>query len=318
MESKSKRVGTFKEFLKEQAQKKLNEARVSLEIEWWDDCIVEVMQVLKDECNGFLDYETLVMYVKNKFQILGRPDPGFEEAFLLQHIKDLIFQLHGDSLVFDGMCNWGDSSEVQAKGLAVSELSKVILDKVMETIKSPDDPIPGARKVSMVDKEPRTLVPMTETVPDEDDFDDYEDYVGEKKKVRTVKGFKDFTKSLNEGVAIIEAENREKCIKYCLDRVMKEVGSYDPEKTLDVAVQAADPKIKARVVLLYVKNMVIDYMSQQKTQLGLVDAGGKKGKTIPEDVLAQGLDLLYQDIADEVLVALADINGISVEDEETE
>lgn len=56
----SKKIGTFKEFLKEQSVKKINEARVSLEIEWWDECIVEVMQILNDECNGILDYETLV------------------------------------------------------------------------------------------------------------------------------------------------------------------------------------------------------------------------------------------------------------------
>ena len=59
----SKKIGTFKEFLKEQSVKKINEARVSLEVDWWDSCIVEVMQLMKDECAGTLDYETLVNYV---------------------------------------------------------------------------------------------------------------------------------------------------------------------------------------------------------------------------------------------------------------
>ena len=170
MDIKSKRIGTFKQFLKEQSVKKINEARVSLEIEWWDECIVEVMQIMKDECNGFLDYETLVNYIKGKFQILGRPDPGYDEGFLLQHIKDLIFQLHGDSFVCDGMCSWGDTSEIQAKGLVVSELAKVILDKVLETKKTSDDPNPGETRVSLTDKQPRTLVPMTEPVSDEEEL----------------------------------------------------------------------------------------------------------------------------------------------------
>ena len=203
MDIKSKRVGTFKEFLKEQSVKKINEARVSLEIEWWDECIVEVMQIMKDECAGTLDYETLVNYVKGKFQILGRPDPGYDEGFLLQHIKDLIFQLHGDSFVCDGMCNWGDTSEIQAKGLVVSELAKVILDKVMETIKSPDDPNPGETRVSLTDKQPRTLVPMTEPVSDEEE-DYMDDLPFESHKVSPVKGFNDYTKSLNETVGIID------------------------------------------------------------------------------------------------------------------
>ena len=315
MDIKSKRIGTFKQFLKEQSVKKINEARVSLEIEWWDECIVEVMQDLADECNGFLDYETLVNYVKGKFQILGRPDPGYDEGFLLQHIKDLIFQLHGDSFVCDGMCNWGDTSETQAKGLVVSELAKVILDKVMETIKTSDDPNPGETRVSLTDKQPRTLVPMTEPVSDEEE--DYMDDLPFESK-RPVKGFNDYTKSLNETVGIIEISCQDKCIKYCLDRIKEEVGSYNADEIFNVASQTVDPRVKARIVLLYVKQMVIDYLSGEKAQLGVVNVNGNKGKDIPKDILEKGLDQLYQDIADEVLVKIAEINGLVVKDEEVE
>ena len=313
----SKRIGTFKQFLKEQSVKRINEARVSLEIDWWDSCIVEVMQIMKDECAGTLDYETLVNYVKGKFQILGRPDPGYDEGFLLQHIKDLIFQLHGDSFVCDGMCNWGDTSEIQAKGLVVSELAKVILDKVMETIKSPDDPNPGETRVSLTDKQPRTLVPMTEPVSDEEE-NDMDDLPFESHKVRPVKGFNDYTKFLNETVGIIDMACQKECIQYCLDRIKEEVGSYNADEIFNVASQAADPKVKARVVLLYVKAMVIDYLSGEKAQLAVVNTNGKKGKDIPKEVLEQGLDKLYHDIADEVLVKIAEINGLVVKDEEVE
>ena len=315
MDIKSKRVGTFKQFLKEQSVKKINEARVSLEIDWWDSCIVEVMQIMKDECAGTLDYETLVNYIKGKFQILGRPDPGYDEGFLLQHIKDLIFQLHGDSFVCDGMCNWGDTSETQAKGLVVSELAKVILDKVMETIKTSDDPNPGETRVSLTDKQPRTLVPMTEPVSDEEE--DYMDDLPFESK-RPVKGFNDYTKSLNETVGIIEISCQDKCINYCLDRIQKEVGSYNADEIFNVASQTVDPRVKARIVLLYVKQMVIDYLSGEKAQLGVVNVNANKGKDIPKEVLEQGLDQLYHDIADEVLVKIAEINGLVVEDEEVE
>jgi len=320
MDNKSKRIGTFKQFLKEQKIQKIKEARVSLEVQWWDACIVEVMQLLNDECGGFLEYELLVNYVKGKNQILGREDPGAEEIMLLGHIKDLIFQLHGNSFVCDGLCSWGDTSEVQAKGLVVSELAKVILDKVMDTIKTPDDPIPGETRVSLVDKQPRTLVPMTEPVPDEDEY--YEDlpYEYESHKVTPVKGFNDYIKHLNEtvGVGMIETSCQEKCIQYCLDRIKTEVGSYDPEQTLNVAVQAADPRVKARLVLLYVKQMVIDYLSSEKAQLAVVNTNGNKGKDIPKEALEQGLDVLYYDIADEVLVKLAEINGVDVSNGEVE
>ena len=312
-----KKIGTFKQFLNEQRIQKIKEERVSLEVDWWDSCIVEVMQIMKDECAGTLDYETLVSYVKGKFQILGRPDPGYDEGFLLQHIKDLIFQLHGDSFVCDGMCNWGDTSEIQAKGLVVSELAKVILDKVMDTIKSPDDPTPGETRVSLVDKQPRTLVPMTEPVSDEEE-DYMDDLPFESHKVKPVKGFKDYTKSLNETVGIIEISCQDKCIKYCLDRIKEEVGSYNADEIFNVASQTVDPRVKARIVLLYVKDMVIDYLSSEKAQLGVVNVNGNKGKDIPKDILEKGLDQLYQDIADEVLVKIAEINGLVVEDGEVE
>ena len=313
----SKKIGTFKEFLKEQSVKKINEARVSLEIEWWDECIVEVMQILNDECNGILDYETLVKYVKGKFQILGRPDPGYDEGFLLQHIKDLIFQLHGDSFVCDGMCNWGDTSEIQAKGLVVSELAKVILDKVLETIKTSDDPIPGETRVSLTDKQPRTLVPMTDPVSDEEE-NDMDDLPFESHKVSPVKGFNDYTKSLNETVGIIDMACQDKCIQYCLDKIKEEVGSYNADEIFNVASQTLDPKVKARILLLYVKDMVIDYLSGEKAQLGVVNVNTNKGKDIPKDILEKGLDQLYQDMADEVLVKIAEINGLVVKDEEVE
>ena len=317
MDNKSKRIGSFKNFLQQQNKQRLNEARVSLEIEWWDDCIVEVMQDLADECNGFLDYETLVKFVKNKFSVLGRPDPGYPEVMLQQHIKDLIYSHHWSSNVFDGMCSWEeDQSQVQALGLAIGELAKVILDKVLETIKTPDDPIPGVTKISLTDKEPRTLVPMTEPVPDEDEY--CEDFPYESHRVKPVKGFHEYTKSLNETVGIIEIPCQEKCINYCLDRIKEEVGSYNADEIFNVASQTVDPKVKARIVLLYVKQMVIDYLSGEKAQLAVVNTNGNKGKDIPKEALEKGLDVLYHDIADEVLVKIAEINGITVSDGEVE
>ena len=311
MDNKSKKIGTFKQFLNEQRIQKINEARVSLEIEWWDPCIVEVMQIMKDECAGSLDYETLVNYVKGKFQIMGRPDPGYDEGFLLQHIKDLIFQLHGDSFVCDGMCNWGDTSEIQAKGLVVSELAKVILDKVMETIKTSDDPVPGETRVSLVDKQPRTLVPMTEPDPDEDEYCEDLPYEYESHKVRPVKGFKDYTKSINETVAVIDCESHEECINQTIDVIKKLVGSLDANEIANVAYQTSCPEAKTELVFGMIKGIVYDYICNQKGQVKIVGIGDPKDvqEDVPEEVYEKGLDILCGDIADEILGRLAEENG---------
>lgn len=312
MDNKSKRIGSFKNFLQQQNKQRLNEARVSLEIEWWDSCIAEVMQLIKDECAGFLDYDNLVSYVKGKFSILGRPDPGYDEGFLLQHIKDLIFQLHGDSFVCDGMCNWGDTSEIQAKGLVVSELAKVILDKVIETIKTPDDPVPGVTQISLVDKEPRTLVPMTEPVPDEEE-DFMDDLPFEGKKTRPVKTFKEYSKALNETVAMIDCESQDDCINYCLDRIQKEVGSLDANEIVKFAFQTAPTEVKTDLALGYVKDIIYDYLTKQKGQVKLYGVGNpeKVKETVPEEALKKGMLILCDDIADEILGRLAELNGVS-------
>lgn len=310
MDNKSKRIGSFKNFLQQQNKQRLNEARVSLEIEWWDSCIAEVMQLMKDECAGFLDYDNLVSYVKGKFSILGRPDPGYDEGFLLQHIKDLIFQLHGDSFVCDGMCNWGDTSEIQAKGLVVSELAKVILDKVIETIKTPDDPTPGVTRVSLVDKQPRTLVPMTEPVSDEEE-DYMDDLPFEGKKVRPVKTFREYSKTLNETVAVIDCESHEECINQTIDVIKKLVGSLDANDIANVAFQTACPEAKTELVFGMIKGLVYDYICNQKGQVKIVGVGDPKDvqENVPEEVYENGLDILCGDIADEILGRLAEENG---------
>lgn len=220
-------------------------------------------------------------------------------------LLSLIYSHHWSSNVFDGMCRWEeDQSQVQALGLAIGELAKVILDKVLETIKTPDDPIPGVTKISLTDKEPRTLVPMTPVQNTYDDCEDecYEDLPYESHKVRPVKGFRDYAKMVKESVAIIDMTSKTDCIQYCLDRVKQEVGSFDPDELFNVASRTADPETKAQLAQYYVKNMVFDYLSKQKAKLCWVDARGKKGKDIPEDIMEKGLDHLYQDIADEVLM----------------
>ena len=318
---RSTRIGSFKDFLRKQRKKKINEQKLSLEIAWWDECIVEVMQDLKDECNGFLDYETLVKYVKRKNQILGKKEESaYDEALLLAHIKDLIFQHHGDSLYTNGSCSWGDNSpEVQAKGLAVGELAKVILDKVLETVQTSDDPIPGTTSATLSDQQPKTLIPAIPVSSCDDCGDDEycEDLPFEHKKVRPVKKFNDYIKKINETVGIIDCTCKDECIQYCMDKVKEDVGSYDPDGILMKAAQTADPRVKARLVLQYVKFMVLDYLIQEKVVLGLVDVDGNKGKDIPDEALEQGLDILSHQIADEVLEKIANENGVYYEDAES-
>ena len=319
--SKSKRIGSFKQFLKDQRLKKLNENKLHVEVEWWDQCILEVFQELEIECDGCLAWDTIIKFCKDKWAILGRtlPQPEYDDNILTQHIKDLIFQFHWDSFYTDLKCDFGwDNAQIHSKGLVIEELASVILDKVKDKA-FPEHEIETQNPTgTLSDREETKMVPMKPAQSNGYEDEDCVDLpVGfESRKGKPVKGFEAYTKALNETVTIIDIASEEACINYCLDRIKKEVGSYDPQEMLNMALEAADPKVKARLVLLYVKDMVTDYLSKEKAQFGLVDVNGYKGKTVPKDVLEKGLDELFHDIADEVLVKIAEINGISLSDEE--
>lgn len=321
MDKKCKRIGTFKKFLSQQRMKKINEANVNIECDWWDACIVEVIQEIDKECSGFFVWETIIKYCKDKWSILGRtlPQPEYDDNILTQHIKDLIFQFHGDSFYTDWKCDLGwDNQQVHSKGLAIEELAAVILEKVKEKAKLQGEPDTGETTGTLSDREETKMIPMKPAPSFDDEYCEDRPYEYESHKVRPVKGFEAYTKALNETVAIIDMASQEACINYCLDRIKKEVGSYDPQEMLNMALEAADQKVKARLVLLYVKDMVTDYLSKEKAQLGLVDVNGYKGKTVPKEVWDEGLDQLCKDIADDVLVKLAEINGVSLSDAEVE
>ena len=313
----SKKIRNFKQFLHQQRQKRINEAKVNIECEWWDACIVEVMQEIEDECQGFMVWETIINYCKSKWSILGKelPIPVSEDNLLLQHIKDLIFQFHGKSFYTDWKCDMGwDNAQVHSKGLVIEELAAVILAKVREKTKPEGEPDTGETTGTLSDREEIKMVPMKPAPVYDDCEDEYcEDLPYESHKVKPVKGFSDYTKMLKESAAsaaIISCSCKDDCISYCMDRIKQEVGSYDPDGILIKAAQTADPRVRARVILLYAKHMVIDYMNKEKVQLDVVNLKGKKEKNIPDDVLEQGLDTLFHEIADEVLEKIANENGV--------
>lgn len=312
MGSKSNKIGSFKDFLIEQKKKKVFEANVSVEVEWWDDCVVMVLNQIETEAQGMV-WENIIKFCRSKWAILGRdlPIPDYDDHILTQHIKDLIFQFFGTSFYTDWKCDYGwDNQQIHSKGLVIEELAAVILHKIQEKTKrdeaQSDDPVG-----TLSSREPITMVPMTPAPSYEDDYED--DLPYESHKVKPVKGFNDYTKMLNEAAAsaaIISCSCKDDCISYCMDRIKQEVGSYDPDGILIQAAQTADPRVKARLILLYAKHMVTDYMTKEKVQIDHIKLNGKKGKDIPEDVLEQGLDTLFHEIADEVLEKIANENGV--------
>ena len=112
---KNRQIGTFKEYLKEQKQQKLNESNVKIECDFWDACVAEVLKDLEDESCGFIDWNVLGDYIKTKFAILGRTWDEYIDNLYVLEIKDLIWAHHGKSF-----CNCtNNNAELHSKGVVV-------------------------------------------------------------------------------------------------------------------------------------------------------------------------------------------------------
>ena len=196
----SKRIGTFKEFLRQQRQQKINEA-IKIECTWWDQAIIEVVQELESECNGILEWDSIINFCKDKWAILGRtlPQPEFDDNLLTQHIKDLIFQFHGNSFYTDWKCDYGwDNQQIHSKGLVIEELAAVILGKVKEKTKPEGEPDTGEIAGTLSDQEKVTMVPMKPAYISDDCEDEYYDDLPFEGK-RPVKTFIEYTETVGAG-----------------------------------------------------------------------------------------------------------------------
>ena len=196
MDNKSKRIGTFKQFLKLQRQKRLLENNVSISCDFWDEAIVEVLQEIEKQAQGMVG-DNIIKFCRDKWAILGRslPQPDFDENLLTQHIKDLIFQFHGTSFYTDWKCDLGwENQQIHSKGLVIEELAATILEKIREKTKPQDETLMDEPTGTLSDKEEVTLVPMRPATYDDSEDEYYEDlpYEYESRQVSPVKGFQDY------------------------------------------------------------------------------------------------------------------------------
>lgn len=317
MGSNSKRVGTFKDFL--EGQKRLAENRVSISCDFWDQAIVEVLQEIEIECNGYLVWETIIKYCRDKWAILGRPlpQPDYEDNLLTQHIKDLIFQFHGNSFYIDWKCDSGwDNQQIHSKGIVIEELAATILEKVREKANIQDE-VTTEVTGTLSDKEDVTLVPM-KAAPYADCEDEYyEDLPFESK--RPVKYFDQYIKLLEEAKTQFKLENEQKVIDYTLDRLEQEAGSLKLYDIAQVAVRKYGPCPDDEGYVIfnkYVKNIVVEYLYDK----GLVQVLVKKNKElcISRNVMDGIFNLFAEMVVADIQHMLVEKSKEEGEDEEAE
>lgn len=178
------KIKKFKGFVQANENKKLdvkreslNETKFSLEIEWWDQAIEEVIQDIKTVVPT-LTWNDLCEYVKTREIILGieHTYDVLPEVQIADFIKQLIWSHHGDSFFTDGNSFGLRKATLHAQGLAIAELSQVIIKKLQEMMGLTSDIPDGV----LQDKE--------QIIDDDEWIDD----VFYEKKNRSVKNFKDY------------------------------------------------------------------------------------------------------------------------------
>ena len=288
---KNRRLNTFQEFLKEQSQ--VNE-NVNIEVDWWDECITEVLSDLEDECNGCFDWTVLGDYITTKYAILGRTFDEYIDNIYVMEIKDLIWAHHSKSFT-DG--TFTDNADLHSKGVVVEQLAATIYDKLCEKL---GDSTSTSSKIKVADCVP---------APEPDDIcGDLDDLPFESK----VKTFKEY---LKEAVATkINPEDSNACIEYCLNRIEREAGSLEPDAVFDAAVKYANGRAKARLVAMYVKPMVEDFLNDSNVIICNLDETDDEQKQ--DQLIGGALDTLIDRMTDDILLALYKVNG--GKDEEVE
>lgn len=283
---KNKRLSTFQEFLKE--KKQMNE-NVNIEVDWWDECITEVLQDLEDECNGCFDWTVLGDYIKTKYAILGREWDEYIDNIYVLHIKDLIWAHHSKSFT-DGTYN--DNAALHSKGVVVEQLAATIYDKLCD--KMGDYNTSSSSKIKVADCVP---------APEPDDIcGDLDDLPFERKKVKKYKEY------LKEAVATkMKPEDSNTCVNYCLGRIEMEAGSLEPDAIFDAAVKYANGRAKARLIAMYVRPMVEDYLNDSNVVICNLD--DTDDENMQNQVIDDALDALMDKVVDDVLYALFKING---------
>lgn len=281
----SKRIGTFQEYLKECRKKKMLKENVNIECDWWDNAVVEVMQDLEKACNGYLDWEMLVKYIKSKYAVLGRELPSYDDLILIEHIKDLIFQYHGDAVIV------GDNTQLHSQGVVIQELAQEILDKVRAKT-CPDAQAKNAAKVKLCDREPAVMVPMKEVQDVEDDAVDCLQY-----ECRNVKTLDEYTKLLKEQVQEMKCEYYDSAVADCLAAIKKDAGSLKYDAVVQAAAWADEEDL-----LHYVQGKVLQVVEKISKE-GKLSAKGidKKNARATKTFLNQAIGMLCNDITADVL-----------------
>lgn len=200
----SKKIAPFDKWTMDQKTKKLNEANVNIECEWWDECIVQVLKQLESQTEGYLTCNSLEAFIKFKNSVLGKDANFVDNNSIIEFIKELIFFNYAKNLYVDS-ANGGDNTIMHSQGVVIEQLADTILDKILN--KSDYYEAPQATSNVMLNDNPT----------------DFEEMPFEK----NVLTFGKYLKMLNEAKTKLEFLNYDECLERILDTIAQDASQND-------------------------------------------------------------------------------------------
>ncbi len=288
-----RKVYSFEGILGESSKRKLQESKVEMQVDWWDQCIAEVLEILRQECYDYFSMERLLDYVRTKDSILGRTISNFDDSIVVNHIKDLIFSLHGNSII-DGKIGSYDINnvEIYSKALAIEELAYTILGKVKE-LADPDNSNPTCKvKLYELPKEEY----YDEEYDEEDEFVD--DLISCERK--NFLSMEDYTQLLKESTAEISIEHSKECLKYVMDKVENN--------------DRFDRMTDSKAIRLYLCELAKEYLNNKNIHLKI---DGKKIENV-SNIKDSTYNFFAKSIASEAMKKILKRKKQNTENEKTE
>lgn len=275
------KIRKFKGFVQANENKKLdvkrelNETKFSLEIEWWDQAVEEVIQDIQAAIPA-LTWNNLCEYVKTREIILGieHTYDVLPEVLIADYIKQLIWNHHGDSFFTDGNSFGLHKATLHAQGLAISELSQVIMKKLQEMMGlASDTQNPGG---VLQDKEQ----------PDDECFCE--------SKNRRIKTFKQY---VAESFLVVP-KNYQELLQTCINTIKTQCGSLKWEDVLKVASANPTDIAKDTLVHSYMYKLIVDVILEQgEYNVTLQDEDEGMAEN---EVVVQGTKAIADSITDEI------------------
>ena len=278
----SQKIGTFDQFCKAQKKKQLlkEQNEIAIDVPFYQDAIESILGDLRYVGGGEpIDWNTLIDYIKVKYLIIDREVSGSGEDLIIAHVRDLLFQRYGDTILGgDCGCLTGDTAAIGAKTLVISQLASDILHKVRVEAGLEPEPEPEP------DPKPLSTVSLDYDCGYDDDC-----YYGE----RRVAGFSDYSNLLKEDVDRLTLQHDEKALGFCLDKLEKEANSLNYDDILKVVEKEGTGLVS------YLTGIADEYLGTATIELN-----GQKLKKENRDekiVLKQAKKLFAHQIAKEIL-----------------